>query len=285
MASTTKSGQPSSYPTPWTYLVLSTSLIFSAVSTGLLGYFTYYLNLDSMSVPWEFLLLLATSSLTLIANATTILIHLRRPARLPAGPRTLTVIHGVLLLPWIIGTAYLGQKIGPMVLGHACDIATWQTDDGVMVCHIYKALFAFLVLSAAAVLAALALDITVWLGGNGFDGGRNRGEAYREIGGEKTRSSTGGFGFGFGLKQRARTWRERGVGYEGTSTASEAGVGGIPATLQPRTMGGRGLREPPLPSPGYSDGGDMGDSERLMMGTPDLVSRVADRAMLWIEVC
>jgi hypothetical protein len=46
----------SNYPLPLTYMVLGTSMLFSAISTGLLGYFTYYLNMDSMSVPWEFII-------------------------------------------------------------------------------------------------------------------------------------------------------------------------------------------------------------------------------------
>jgi hypothetical protein len=47
---------PSSYPLPLTYIVLAVSLLFSVISTALLSYFTYYLNMDSMSVPWEFII-------------------------------------------------------------------------------------------------------------------------------------------------------------------------------------------------------------------------------------
>jgi hypothetical protein len=127
-------------------------------------------------------------------------------------------------------------------------------------------MFAFLLLSAGAVLAMLALDIKVWLSGGGSRGGAA--DAYREIGGEKTRR-TGGFGFG--LKERAKTWRERGVGYESNTSAAGTGMTSVPESLQPRSIGARGLREP-QPSPGYSDAGDMGDSERLVKQSPDMVS-------------
>ena len=50
------SGTSLTYPFPLTYLILGTSVLCSSVSTGLLGYFVYYLNMDSMSVPWEFIL-------------------------------------------------------------------------------------------------------------------------------------------------------------------------------------------------------------------------------------
>jgi hypothetical protein len=148
---------------------------------------------------------------------------------------------------------------------------------GMMVCRIYKALFAFLLLSASAVLAVLALDIKVWLtaagGSSSTKGMGGSADAYREIGGEKTRRA-GGFGlggFGFGLKERAKTWRERGVGYESNTTAAGTGTRGAPEGLQERGAGGRGLRELQL-SPGYSDGGDVGDSQRLVMESPDMVS-------------
>jgi hypothetical protein len=51
-----KGEHASPYPLPLTYIILGTSTVFSAVSTGLLAYFTYYLNMDSMSVPWEFII-------------------------------------------------------------------------------------------------------------------------------------------------------------------------------------------------------------------------------------
>lgn len=51
-----KSGEASSYPLPLTYIMLGVSVLFSAGSTGFLAYFTYYLNMDHMSVPWEFII-------------------------------------------------------------------------------------------------------------------------------------------------------------------------------------------------------------------------------------
>lgn len=45
----------SSYPFPITYILLGTSILFAAVSTGLLAYFVYYLDMDHMKVPWEFI--------------------------------------------------------------------------------------------------------------------------------------------------------------------------------------------------------------------------------------
>jgi hypothetical protein len=173
----------------------------------------------------------------------------------------------VLLGLWIIGIALLGNKIGPMVLSRSCGMSTWLTTTGLMVCRIYKALFAFIVLAASSVLAAAALDLKVWLGAGGSKRNPN---PYREIGGEKQRSA-GGLASRFGLKERAKTWRERG-GYEGDMATSSTATGA--PGLHAQGVTGRGIAslKEPQPSPGFSDAGDMGDSQRLVAESPEMVS-------------
>ena len=56
MLSSKARNAPSSYPFPLTYVVISATFIFTAVATANLGYFIYYLRMDSMSVPYEFII-------------------------------------------------------------------------------------------------------------------------------------------------------------------------------------------------------------------------------------
>ncbi|ETN46674.1 uncharacterized protein HMPREF1541_00861 [Cyphellophora europaea CBS 101466] len=157
MISSKPRNAPSAYPFPLTYLVLSVSFVFSAIATGLLGYFIYYLNMDSMPVPFEFILLITTSTLSLCAYLWASFTHLFRTMT----PKISLATNTLLLLLWIISTALISRKISHMVLTNSCSLSMWRTDMGVMVCRIYKALFAFIILAAASVAATVALDVHV----------------------------------------------------------------------------------------------------------------------------
>jgi hypothetical protein len=44
---------------------------------------------------------------------------------------------------------------------HACSITNWGNDTGMMICNIYKTLFAFVVIGAASCIANLVIDVRV----------------------------------------------------------------------------------------------------------------------------
>jgi hypothetical protein len=55
MISSKQRNAPSAYPFPVTYLMQGTSVVFTAAVTGMASYFIYYLNMDDMAVPYEFI--------------------------------------------------------------------------------------------------------------------------------------------------------------------------------------------------------------------------------------
>ena len=199
-----------------------------------------------------------------------IVLHQRSPSTSKFfNTSRLLVIHAFLLVLWIAGIAVLGRKIGPMVLSRSCGMTMWLTETGIMVCHIYKALFAFLVLSAAAVLALLALDIKVRFGN---PQGGHVDTSYRNIDSGKKQ------GLGFNMLNRATTWGRQargvvggGVGYEAYSSQTNGTSTAVPATAQHRgSQGtGRGIASWKQ-SPDLSDMGDVGDSQRLVAESPEM---------------
>lgn len=56
MISSKPRNAPSAYPFPVTYLILSTSVVFTAIVMGMASFFVYDLNMESMTPPYEFIL-------------------------------------------------------------------------------------------------------------------------------------------------------------------------------------------------------------------------------------
>ena len=77
------------------------------------------------------------------------------------SPKASAIINALLLAGWLAGLAWISSKIGHMVLSHSCEISVWQTSMGMMVCRIYKALYAFIVISTTSQAGAVVLDYTV----------------------------------------------------------------------------------------------------------------------------
>lgn len=77
------------------------------------------------------------------------------------SPKISVLVHTFLLAISVVSIALLSRKIWPMVLSHTCDLATWQTSEGIMVCRLYKAMYAFMILSAFSLLACAGLDVAV----------------------------------------------------------------------------------------------------------------------------
>src|SRR5947209_9609428 len=84
--------------------------------------------------------LLAVSLFTLITLSITFLFHVC--SRL--SPRINLFINIPLLILWVVGMGLLGWNMAGTLL-HACSITNWGNDTGIMICNIYKALFAFVV--------------------------------------------------------------------------------------------------------------------------------------------
>lgn len=70
-------------------------------------------------------------------------------------------LHLGLLILWIIAFGLLTSKISNMVLTHSCNLTLWQTEMGMLVCRMYKAMYAFSAVSVACAVAAVILDWSV----------------------------------------------------------------------------------------------------------------------------
>lgn len=46
-------------------------------------------------------------------------------------------------------------------LFHSCSISNWGNDTGIMICNVYKTLFAFVVISCASSIANIIVDVKV----------------------------------------------------------------------------------------------------------------------------
>ena len=175
--------QPSPYPFPTTYILAVSSLISSLITFIILAYFSYYLRMDNMTVPVQFVFvrrpfsyfflrpyskinkrshtnnaqLLVASLVSILTVTFTTSTHIFRTMT----PRTSMIINGLAFILWIIGLSIITAKIGSMVLGHTCAMPMWATEMGVMVCRIYKALYSFIVIGTASLGASVILDISV----------------------------------------------------------------------------------------------------------------------------
>ena len=82
--------------------------------------------------------LTAVSMATILALTTTIVLH----CCCGLNPRLNVVLNSALCTIWAVGFALLSWW-SSSTLTHACNYDKWNEDTGIMVCRIYKALFAF----------------------------------------------------------------------------------------------------------------------------------------------
>lgn len=68
------------------------------------------------------------------------------------------IVSVPVLLFWTVATGLLIYNMYG-TLGRSCSRANWATDDGMMVCHSYKAFFAFVVIGWVCQVALLVVDI------------------------------------------------------------------------------------------------------------------------------
>ncbi|KAH7018690.1 hypothetical protein B0J12DRAFT_415604 [Macrophomina phaseolina] len=149
--------QPTHYPRIPFHLLRSAQLLAAAVVTCVLVFFVDQLHHDGYPIPWTFLLLLAVSVLTVFFLSATLVQH----CCCGLNPRLNLALNSILLVIWTLGFGLLSWWASG-TLGHFCTRANWRDDDGIMVCRIYKALFAFSLLGLTSTLSALLLDIYVF---------------------------------------------------------------------------------------------------------------------------
>ncbi|KAF2091866.1 hypothetical protein K490DRAFT_22372, partial [Saccharata proteae CBS 121410] len=149
--------QPTHYPRIPFHILRSAQLISSLVVASVMLYFIANLSHDGYGVPWTFIFLTTVSFLTIVFLSATIVLHCCYGLK----PRLNIALNTSLLTIWTVGFALLARWSSP-TLGHVCSKVTWHNEDGIMICRIYKALFAFSMLGFLSTTSALLLDIYVW---------------------------------------------------------------------------------------------------------------------------
>ncbi|KAH7556671.1 hypothetical protein BM1_06105 [Bipolaris maydis] len=115
--------------------------------------------------------LMTVSVLTIVALASTIVLHLYHGL----NPGLNITVNSSLGLLWIVSFGLLTKWTSGTVAG-VCDTSHWDSDTGVSICRQYKALFSFALLGLLATLLALAVDVKV------LKGARTRG-AFQPVNG------------------------------------------------------------------------------------------------------
>ncbi|KAJ6279181.1 hypothetical protein J3E71DRAFT_355135 [Bipolaris maydis] len=163
--------KPTPYPFLWFHLPRSAQLVSSLVVAGIMSYFLRELSRDGYLLPWTFILLMTVSVLTIVALASTIVLHLYHGL----NPGLNITVNSSLGLLWIVSFGLLTKWTSGTVAG-VCDTSHWDSDTGVSICRQYKALFSFALLGLLATLLALAVDVKV------LKGARTRG-AFQPVNG------------------------------------------------------------------------------------------------------
>ncbi|EDU49668.1 conserved hypothetical protein [Pyrenophora tritici-repentis Pt-1C-BFP] len=151
--------KPTAYPSLPFHSIRTCQLLSATVVSGILLYFLRELARDEYHLPWTFILLMTVSILTMLSLLTTILLHFYHGL----NPILNVVLNAALTLLWTLGFSLLAWWCRG-TLAHVCNTSNWESDTGVSVCRMYKALFSFTLLGLVMTLAALALDVRVMKG-------------------------------------------------------------------------------------------------------------------------
>ncbi|KAI4676961.1 uncharacterized protein J4E84_009261 [Alternaria hordeiaustralica] len=151
--------KPTAYPFLPFHTIRCAQLLSSLVVASIMFYFLRELAHDGYRLPWTFILLMTVSLLTLAALTTTIVLHFRHGLSASLN----LILNSVLTLLWTVSFALLAWWCSG-TLAHVCDADSWESDTGVSVCRMYKALFSFALLGFVATGCALGLDVKVMRG-------------------------------------------------------------------------------------------------------------------------
>ncbi|KFY11644.1 hypothetical protein V491_07113, partial [Pseudogymnoascus sp. VKM F-3775] len=131
------------------YVLQAFQLLASLVVLGIMLYFISQLRSSRMAIPWSFLINFLVSAMS---TSTIILLAVYAGAARP--PTRTLILNGVLFGLWALSLGLL-IHVAKAAITSKCSTTTWNNSTGVMVCRLYKTLFAFTII--ALVSTALAL--------------------------------------------------------------------------------------------------------------------------------
>jgi hypothetical protein len=163
--------RPTHYPKLPFHIIRSAQLLSSTIVSCIMFYFLSELAKDHFRLPWTFILvrlpnrlqilltplqLMSVSLLTILALTTTIILH----CFYGLNPVLNTLLNSGLALLWAVSFSLLSWWSSG-TLSHICNKDSWESELGISVCRLYKALFSFSLLGLVSTLVALVLDVHV----------------------------------------------------------------------------------------------------------------------------
>ncbi|KAE9375207.1 hypothetical protein N431DRAFT_402554 [Stipitochalara longipes BDJ] len=151
-----RGGVPSPYPRFLFHGLRSAQLIAAIIVSGIMAYFVHYLRLESIPIPWTFIVLFAVSLSTIVALTVTICLY----NFTYLAPSFNLVLNGSTSILWAMGFAMLSWSVrNSHVLARQCTGKEFGGEAEAGVCRDYKALWAMALCGTVSTFAALALDI------------------------------------------------------------------------------------------------------------------------------
>ncbi|PLN81937.1 hypothetical protein BDW42DRAFT_167686 [Aspergillus taichungensis] len=149
-----KSVKPSLYrPLPF-HIIRTVGFISSLIVAIILAVFVYRLHADNFKLPWAFLVILITAILSLLNYVLTTIVH----CGYGLAPRVSLTFNSIMIFLWLLSFGLLCYGMSHTILT-TCNATYWGNSTGINVCRAYKALFAFIILSILAHIAAAILDV------------------------------------------------------------------------------------------------------------------------------
>ncbi|KAL4932800.1 uncharacterized protein BDV17DRAFT_175838 [Aspergillus undulatus] len=152
-----KSVKPSEYPALPFHLIRFILLISSLLVAIVLAVFAYNLHSADQKFPWAFLVLIIAAFLSLLNLILTTTLH----CCYGLSPRFSLITNSTVFVIWAVALILLAWSVSHTILT-SCNATYWATSTGIRVCHTFKALFAFTIIGAAALIASIALDIIAY---------------------------------------------------------------------------------------------------------------------------
>jgi len=147
--------------------------------------------------------LLSVSLLTLLSLTTTIVLH----CFYGLNPVLNTLLNSLLALLWAVSFSLLSWWSSG-TLSHVCSRDNWDSEVGISVCRLYKALFSFSLLGLVATLVALILDVHVQRQATA----RGRFQQIGLVAGDGKGGRVAGHGRGHEVNPNPSAARQRGTG-------------------------------------------------------------------------
>ncbi|KAL4970878.1 uncharacterized protein BDV14DRAFT_162186, partial [Aspergillus stella-maris] len=152
-----KSVKPSEYPALPFHIIRFILFVSSLLVAIVLAVFAYNLHSADQKFPWAFLVLIIAAFLSLLNLVLTTTLH----CCYGLSPRFSLITNSTVFIIWAVAFILLAWSVSHTILT-TCNATYWANSTGIRVCHTFKALFAFTIIGAAALITSIALDIIAY---------------------------------------------------------------------------------------------------------------------------